>query len=51
MIKRNKIKRALAENGIRIAVPTVSVAGSDGDSHVAAAQQAVAMTRPPAAVE
>ena len=46
----DRIKRALAENGIKIAVPTVNVAGGESDAHTAAAQQAVAMAQvPPAA--
>ena len=45
----DRIKRALAENGIKIAVPTVSVAGGESEAHSAAAQQAVAMARPAAA--
>ena len=47
----DKIRRALAENGIRIAVPTVSVAGGEDSPAVApaAAQQAMEMTQKPAA--
>ena len=41
----DRIKRALAENGIRIAVPTVTVAGGAGEAHAAAAQQTVAMAQ------
>jgi moderate conductance mechanosensitive channel len=44
------IKKAFAANGIRIALPTVSVAGG-GDATPAVAQQAVEMTRPPTAAE
>ncbi|HEX5079527.1 MAG TPA: mechanosensitive ion channel family protein [Geminicoccaceae bacterium] len=40
------IKKAFNANGIRIALPTVSVAGG-GDPTAAVAQQAVEMTRPP----
>ena len=44
------IKQAFAENGIEIALPTVTVAGG-GDSTPAVAQQAIEMTRPPTAAE
>ena len=44
------IKKAFNANGIRIALPTVSVAGG-GDPTAAVAQQAVEMTRPPTAAE
>ena len=44
------IKKAFAANGIRFALPTVSVAGG-GDATPAVAQQAVEMTRPPTAAE
>ncbi len=44
----DRIKRALAENGIKMAVPTVSVAG-EGDATAAAAQQAMTMRQAPAA--
>ena len=37
------IKKAFAENGIKIAVPTVHV---EGGSEAAAAQQAIKMTQP-----
>jgi moderate conductance mechanosensitive channel len=43
------IKKAFAANGIKIAVPTVQVAG--GETAPAVAQQALDMTRPPAAAE
>jgi moderate conductance mechanosensitive channel len=42
------IKKAFAANGIKIAVPTVQVAGG-ADAAPAAAQQAIEMTRPPPA--
>ena len=45
----DRIKRALAENGIKIAVPTVSVAGGEGEAQAAAAQHAMAMSQGPAA--
>src|SRR5690606_14105043 len=44
------IKKAFAANGVRIALPTVSVAGG-GDATPAVAQQAVERTRPPTAAE
>ena len=44
----DRIKRALAENGIQIAVPTVNVAGGEAGAQAAAAQQAVAMGQQPA---
>jgi small-conductance mechanosensitive channel len=47
----DKIRRALAENGIKIAVPTVSVAGGEGQAGPAAAQQAMELVRKPAAAE
>ncbi|MGE3294746.1 MAG: mechanosensitive ion channel family protein, partial [Geminicoccaceae bacterium] len=43
----DRIKRALAENGIHIALPTVAVAGGEGGSG-AIAQQGLAMTHRPA---
>ena len=44
------IKRAFDENGIKFAFPTVQVAGgAGGDGATAAAQQALALVRPPAA--
>jgi small-conductance mechanosensitive channel len=44
------IKRAFDENGIRFAFPTVQVAGgAGGDGATAAAQQGLALVRPPAA--
>ena len=44
------IKKAFAANGIQFAFPTVTVAG--GSEHDAAvAQQALALTKPPAAAE
>jgi small-conductance mechanosensitive channel len=43
----DRIKRALAENGIQIALPTVTVAGGDGGSG-AIAQQGLALTQRPA---
>ena len=44
------IKKAFAANGIHFAFPTVTVAG--GSEHDAAvAQQALALTKPPAAAE
>jgi moderate conductance mechanosensitive channel len=46
----SKIKKAFAENGIRFAHPTVSVAGGDASTATpAAAQQALALTQRPAA--
>jgi moderate conductance mechanosensitive channel len=48
----DKIKRALAANGIKLAVPTVSVAGgSEGEANAAVAQQAMELVRKPAAAE
>ncbi len=43
----DRIKRALAENGIKIAVPTVSVSG-EGSASGAAAQHALTPAQPPA---
>jgi moderate conductance mechanosensitive channel len=45
----DRIKRALAENGIKIAVPTVAVAGGEGQVGPAAAQQALELVQKPAA--
>ena len=44
------IKKAFDANGIKFAFPTVQVAGG-GEAAPAAAQQAIEMTRPPAAAE
>jgi small-conductance mechanosensitive channel len=45
------IKKAFDANGIKFAFPTVTVAGGGEASPAAAAQQAIEMTRPPAAAE
>ncbi len=45
----DKIKKAFAANGIRFAVPTVNVAGGEGQAGPAAAQQAMELVRKPAA--
>ena len=45
----DRIKRALAENGIQMAVPTVSVSGGEGATSAAVAQQTVSMMQKPAA--
>ena len=45
----DRIKRALAENGIQMAVPTVSVSGGEGATSTAVAQQTVSMMQKPAA--
>ena len=44
------INKAFAENGIEIALPTVTVAGG-GEAAPAAAQRAIEMSRPPTAAE
>ena len=45
----DRIRRAFAAHGIKIAVPTVSVAGGEGQAAPAAAQQAIEMMHKPAA--
>jgi small-conductance mechanosensitive channel len=47
----DRIKKAFAANGIRLAVPTVNVAGGEGQAGPAAAQQAMELVRKPAAAE
>jgi moderate conductance mechanosensitive channel len=47
----DRIKKAFAANGIKIAVPTVNVASGEGQGEAAAAQQAMELARKPAAAE